>query len=127
MVLAAVLVLLYENVIKMYLAYYRYTSQGVKCVGFPLPLIGNMNTVKDYVKDRSEFKNMPFYRMFQDVFGKDKLPPIILFFYGNRPNVFITDEKIVNDIYVKHNKYFNKNGRIKQQMRDLMGNSIIFT
>ena len=49
---------------------------------------------------------------------------MIVNFSGPRSFILIQDPEIVQDIYVKYNKFYNKSGRIKDQFYDLAGESI---
>ena len=51
---------------------------------------------------------------------------MVMSFPGPRPLLLIQDPEIVQDIYVKYNKFFNKSGRIKNLNYDLFGDGIIF-
>ena len=52
---------------------------------------------------------------------------MILYFFGSKPVIFMADEKLIQDIYGRYNRSFTKNGRLRDWMHDLLGDSIIFS
>ena len=55
------------------------------------------------------------------------IPPILLMFFGSEPQLFITDPYLVEDVYVKCNKYLDKDELIKNIFYPLMGESILLS
>ena len=53
------------------------------------------------------------------------IPPLNLIFTGPEPQLMINDPTIVQDIYVKYNKYFDKSGRTKNTLYDLFGEGLL--
>ena len=79
-ILAIFLVLfLYEKVFKMYWKYYRLKSQGLPCMGFPLPLMGNGLKVMEATNKVGYNSYDLFTEYLRGRYG-DSLPPIIVDF-----------------------------------------------
>ena len=47
-------------------------------------------------------------------------------FRGPTPNLFIADASLLDDLYVKKNKYFDKEVKMKNLLNEIIGDSIVF-
>lgn len=47
-------------------------------------------------------------------------------FRGPTPNLFIADAALLDDLYVKKNKYFDKEVKMKNLLNEIIGDSIVF-
>ena len=103
--------ILYEKVFKIYYIYYYYKRQGVASMGFPLPFVGNSPRIIKNLKQQEDGKGSLFTTVYQ-IFG-EKIPPLILNFQGSHHLLMVSDPEIVEEIYVKYNKYFDKSGKTK--------------
>ena len=60
--------IIYQRIIRMYYYYWYYTSQGIPCVGFPLPIIGNLHIFQRVFGCLSEHSKTPLEEYFDEVF-----------------------------------------------------------
>lgn len=110
------------NTLKMYYRLYFYTSQGVPYIYFPWPILGtNPQWIRDLPKNSLEH---PMVDLFRYKYS-DKPPKIMCDFRIPVGMIVFTDPEYVNELYVTKNKYFDKGGRMKNQMYDLFGESIL--
>jgi hypothetical protein len=59
-------------------------------------------------------------------FGEN-LPKLNTYFFSYKPTIYIRDPKLLEELYVKHNKYFDKYPVIKNLLNPLMGDSILLS
>ena len=105
--------ILYQTVFKMYFSYFYFKRQGVPSIGFPLPFIGTMHKLAKFI-NFVEFSRGPLYEAFYSAFGSDTiLPPMFVYFFGTSASIFVQDEKMAQDFFVKYNKIFTKSGRYR--------------
>ena len=91
---------------------------------FPLPIIGTASKILKHLKQAEDGKG-PLFDTINEVFG-EKVPPLILHFQGSHNQLFVTDPAMVQDIYVRYNRYFDKSGRFKNLLYDFFGNGLLF-
>jgi hypothetical protein len=101
--------IVYQRIIKMYYIYWFYTRQGIPCVGFPLPVIGNILLFLKSIKKMDNYSKTPLEDYFTNVFGsKTKAPPIFLDMRNPRGIIVVTDPNYVHDLYITKNRFFEK-------------------
>ena len=88
-------------------------------------MIGGVARGATYFKPHMTLES-PLTVMMKKDFGKN-IPPIFLIYYGNEPQLFITDPHLVEDIYVKCNKYLDKDEFARNIFYPLMGESILLS
>ena len=109
-IFALLVYVLWSKVLKMYYRYWFYTSQGVKAIGFPLPLLGNAYLFKDIMEEKEEDG---FIKCLNEAFNY-KVPPIFLNFIADTPALIISDPEIINELFITKAKYTDKYYRTKQ-------------
>ena len=110
------------GICRMYYRYWFYTTQGVTPTFTPWPILGtNPQWLKNLPKGSDEH---PMIDVFNKLYG-DNVPPVLVDF--RIPNGFLlfSDPEYIHELYVTKNKYFDKGGRMKNQMKDLFGESIL--
>jgi hypothetical protein len=76
-IVIGILYIVLARIVKAYVIYYRYKSQGMPVTGFPLPLLGE---ILEYNKiKQGEFDENRQVRYFKSKLGED-LPPMHLSF-----------------------------------------------
>jgi len=56
----------------------------------------------------------------------DRTPPVLGLYNGFTPTLFIRDLEMIYDLYVRKNKYFDKEPLIYRMRYPLFGDSILF-
>ena len=124
--LLAVMLLYYivwERIIRMYWIYFFYKRQGVPCVGFPLPVVGNLLTFMRALKSMDKYSKTPLEHYFSTVFP-GKLPPVFLDMRDPRGLIVVTDPKYVDELYIAKNKFFDKADKERRVYFRWFGKSI---
>jgi len=120
---ALVLNLLY----KLYIQYYKkwfYSRQGVKFVKGTLPLFGDLFVIKKFDDERADTDPYSGTLMLDAHFGRKNIP-LVASYLNYFPVLFVRCPKVLNDLYVSKNKYFDKFPLIKNILYPLMGDSIL--
>ena len=116
--------IVWKRIIRMYYIYFYYRRQGIPCVGFPLPIVGNLLTFMKAMKTMSEYSKTPLEEYFTNAFGPDNIPPIFLDMRDPTGIIVITDPKYLDDLYIAKNKFFDKADKEKWTYFQWFGNSI---
>jgi hypothetical protein len=116
--------IVWERIIKMYYIYWFYLKQGIPCVGFPLPVVGNLLTFLKVQRRRNHYSKTPLEDYFTYVFGKGKLPPVFLDMRDPRGIIVVTDPKYVDELYIAKNKFFDKADKERRVYYSWFGESI---
>jgi hypothetical protein len=109
----ALLYFLYEKVFKLYYKYWYFTRQGIPCIGLPVPLLGNLLTLKKALKNMTPYSKSPSEEYWNMVFGP-KIPKLFLDFRNPEGILVVSDPETVNELYITKNKYFDKNEKSKR-------------
>jgi hypothetical protein len=104
---------IYHYVLKMYYRYYYYMKQGIPSVGFPLPVIGTQHKFVKACMELDKYSRFPHVEYWHKYCGK-KLPKMLLDFRTPNGALVVNDPRIVNELYVTKNKYFDRHYREKQ-------------
>ena len=60
---------LWKLVIKPYYLYFFYSNQNIPCLGFPVPVLGNLLKVKKIIQDSNLVeKAHPFLKIHDEIF-----------------------------------------------------------
>ena len=102
--------IMYQRIIMMYYRYIYYRLQGIPCVGFPWPVIGNLPKFMRALKNMHQFSKTPLEEYFSEVFGPpgSPTPPIFMDFRNPHGTLVITDPHYVSELYITKNKFFDK-------------------
>lgn len=114
----------YEKVLKMYYRYWFYTSQGIPCVGFPLPVVGNFPKLIRSLSSRDSCSKTPLEHYLHYYFG-EKLPPVVVDFRQPEGAIFVNDPTFVNELYTTKNRFFDKHPKLKRIAADFFNDSIL--
>ena len=123
---ALIAYVLWAKVLKMYYSYWFYTRQGIACIGFPWPFIGNMLQEREARKNRTIYSDAMSVEYLVSVFGKDKIPNLVIDYSLTQGVLYIVDPDIVQELYGSLNKYTDKSERTKTRFYLLTGESILF-
>lgn len=116
---------IWKYIINPYIEFFFYWKQGIAYLGFPLPVIGNLKRIKGIMDDKSiKEKAHTFLKIHDHVFD-GRPPKIFMEFRG--PNVIlnISDCKLLDDLYITKNKYFDKEGKMKNLLYDILGDTMV--
>ena len=108
----------------MYYIYWYYKRQGIPCIGFPLPVIGNLLLFRKVFSNLHQYSKTPLEEYFISVFGEGKIPPIFLDMRDPRGIIVITDPQYVDDLYIAKNKFFDKAEKDQKTYYQWFGDSI---
>lgn len=118
---------LWHYVFKMYYRYWFYTRQGVPCVSFPLPVIGNqISFIRTVMKLDKRHARFPHIEYWHNCFGK-KMPKMMIDFRTPNGTLIVNDPHIVNELYVGKNKFFDRHYRERQVGELMIGDAILFS
>jgi cytochrome P450 len=67
----------------------------------------------------------PLVRVLEKFSYHEKKPKVTAVFLSFMPTLFINDYKMVNELYITKNKYFDKHDLVRDVMKRLMGDSIL--
>jgi len=110
----------------MYYRYWYYTSQGIPCVGFPLPILGNILKVLDAFFNRDEFSRGVNVEVYERSF-KGKIPKVFIEFSLGGGNLVFADPVLVHELYGNKNKYYDKHPKVLNLFRTfLYSESMVF-
>ena len=76
--------------------------------------------------DLSKTDHPPYVKMAYQDYGSN-IPPVFVTASSHYPQLFFTDPSLVEDIFVRCNKYITKSPHIKNMMYPLMGESILLS
>ena len=62
--------------------------------------------------------------MLKDEFGVNQ-PKVVINYFGYLPLILIRDHKLIEELYTKQNKYFDKHHMMRDLLHPLMGDSIL--
>lgn len=111
----------------MYWRYFHYKLQGVPCVGFPLPVLGNVLMIKKALETKNDYTWTLLEEFWFLGFGI-RLPPMFSAFGNAKGMLIVNDPEIVSELYHAKNKYLEKSSKFKRQMSDgFIGESILFS
>jgi hypothetical protein len=116
--------IVWERIIKLYYIYWFYTRQGIPCVGFPLPVFGNMFLFLRSKNGMTLKSRTPLEEYFDNTFGPGKLPPIILDMRQPNGILIFTGPQYVDELYIGKNKYFDKDHKERNVYWEWFGDSI---
>jgi len=103
---------LWAYIFRMYYRYWYYTRQGVPAVAFPLPIIGTQHKFVKSCLELDRYSRFPHVEYWHKHLGK-KLPKLLLDFRTPNGSIVVNDPRIVNELYVTKNKYFDRHYREK--------------
>ena len=89
-----------------------------------LPIIGHVKRSMSYVNFK-ETKQVMIRHFVNDDFKNRDLAKLYVFFGTHYPVIFISDPYLIEDVFVKNNKYISKAGVTKNLVYPLMGESIL--
>ena len=115
--------IVWVRIIKMYYIYWFYRRQGIPCIGFPLPIFGNLLTFLKVQRMRNHYSKTPLEDYFMYVFGPDNVPGVFLDMRDPRGTLIITDPKYLEDLYFFKNKFFEKAGKERRVYYSWFGTS----
>ena len=115
----------WEKIIMMYYRYYYYTKQGMKCTGFPLPVLCNLIPFAKTLKNKNEYSDCIQVDYLNEVFNGN-IPPNVIDFISSKGLIITSDPDFLRDIYVTKAKYMDKYYRVKDIMYILFGESLLF-
>jgi hypothetical protein len=118
--------IVWKRIIKMYYVYWFYRRQGIPCVGFPLPVIGNMLTFLKVRRMQNHYSKTPLEDYFTYAFGPGKLPPVFLDMRDPRGILVVTDPKYMEDLYIFKNKFFDKADKERRTYSSWFGDSFFY-
>ncbi|CDW89465.1 cytochrome p450 [Stylonychia lemnae] len=109
----------------MYYHYWYYKRQGVQSIAFPRPVIGTQFLFMKSCMKLDQYSRFPHIEYWHEHFGP-KLPKIFLDFRSPCGAIIVSCPKMVNELYVTKNKYFDRHYREKQVGELVIGDSILF-
>ena len=90
------------------------------------PVIGHLGNVVRYAKAAKEGQVRHIYHwLVDDVYGSNR-PKVVMIQMFHRPQLIITDHKMVRDLYTTKNKLLDKSQVIKAYFHELVGDSLGF-
>jgi len=118
---------LYTRVYQYYetQAFYR-KQKGIVEVKGSWPIVGNCLQMLDVLNycEKNDIKATPFVELYKRYCGE--YAPVMMLFFCHKVTLWISDWKIVEDIYYKHNKVFSKAQQTVDTVYPFMGRTIIF-
>lgn len=119
--------IVYLRIIRMYYLYWYYTRQGIPCVGFPLPVIGNLNLFLKALYGMNAKSRTPLEDYFDNIYPPGtKMPPIFLDMRDHRGIVVVTDPTYVDELYVAKNRFFEKADKERDAYFRWFGDSFFY-
>lgn len=116
---------IWKYLINPYIEFFFYWKQGIAYLGVPLPVIGNLKKIKSIMDDKSiKEKAHSFLKIHDHVFDS-KPPKIFMEFRGPNVALNISDCKLLDDLYIKKNKYFDKDVKMKNLLYDILGDTMV--
>ena len=117
------LALVVYRITYQYYKIWYYTSQGIPFASQNYPLLGHVPPVLKIMRSQKT-NDHPGTIFLEQVFGKDQ-PSMILVCPSYKPALFIRNPKVLEELYTKHNKHFDKDVLIRDVLYPLMGDSIL--
>ena len=106
--------------------YYYYKNQGADFVRPLYPIFGNFLKVSHLMSRNPKLDHSPFRPMLEDTYGKNKtFPEIVVCMMQQQPMVVINSARMLTDVYVTKNKYFDKDPISRVLFGSIFGESIV--
>ncbi|CDW80978.1 cytochrome p450 [Stylonychia lemnae] len=123
---AFLIYVLWEKILKPYYYYWYYTSQGIRAICVPKPLIFNMLILKKVLKNLHEYSEQLLYEYYLSQFKNEQIPSIFIDFRSAAGQLVVSDPDILQELFVTKGKYVDKLHRSKKVFYDLTGESVLF-
>ena len=126
-ILAFILVayFIYTKGIRMFIKKRYYESQGARFIRGEVPVLGHLLRFKQ-ILEGAPTNDHPWHTSVVEDFGTGKLPKVIGMFNSFEPCLFVTDPKMINEMYVSKNKFFDKHDGVYNALYTLMGDTMLF-
>lgn len=126
LIVAAILYyIVYIRIIRLYYIYWYYRRQGIPCIGFPLPVIGNLHTFLRALYGMTPKSRTPLEDYFDRAYGPGaKLPPLFLDMRDHQGIIVVADPSYVDELYIAKNKFFDKADKERRVYYKWFGDSI---
>ena len=112
------------KIVRMYLKYMHFKKINMPTLGFPVPFLGNIPSLaKIDLKD--QYIRGVVIELLNQMYPNYQLPKMIFGFLNCEGLIVVNDYECLAEMFVKHNKFFNKTGRIKDQLELWLGDSNI--
>ena len=123
-ILAALVAYFVYKVVTIQLQIWRLQKQGIHFLS-KYPIFDTFKILKYVKQSKGEDHYMKFF--YDDVFGKEKktIPPMTGVCLFNVPTVYIHDPVLLEDIYVKQNKYYTKHQSMTLKTKPLTENGLL--
>lgn len=106
--------------------YWYYKKQGALFVTPMYPIFGNFLKVSELMCREPKMDHTPFRPMLEDTFGTGKnIPEMAIFMMQQQPMVILNSARMLTDVYVTKNKFFDKDPISRILFGSIFGESIV--
>jgi cytochrome P450 len=117
---------IYTRAIKMYITRRALAKQGIPTCNGLVPVLGNLFRLGQIMQTQTDLLQPWWHILKQDFGERGTRPGVIAMYNGFEPTLFISDPKILEELYVTKAKFLEKHPMMGRNQSPLTGDTIVF-